>query len=96
MTGLGLAVLWIGYTSFAYGHALTKGANVTFTDMVLPSHRAYALEQIKHAQLPQQAQAPLNASPTGQGGLLQQALGFLTGGLVGDSRTAPQNLVQGK
>lgn len=43
MTGIGLAVLWIGYTSFAYGHALTKGANVSFSDLVLPSHRNYAL-----------------------------------------------------
>lgn len=46
MTGIGLAILWIGYASFAYGHAVVKGANVTFTDMVLPSHRSYALSAI--------------------------------------------------
>lgn len=49
MTGIGLSVLWIGYTAFAYGHALVKGANVTFSDMVLPSHRNYALSQLLNA-----------------------------------------------
>ena len=88
MTGLGLGVLWIGYTAFAYGHALTKGAKVTFSDMVLPTHRAYAVEQIKHAQLP--------ANPAGGGGLAADIAGFLSGGLVGNSRTAPWNLAQGK
>lgn len=49
MTGIGLAVLWTGYTSFAYGRALVKGANVTFSDMVLPSHRTYALTALSAA-----------------------------------------------
>lgn len=52
MVGIGLGVLWIGYTAFAFGRALTKGAQVTFTDMVLPSHRTYALHQITNASLP--------------------------------------------
>lgn len=71
MTGIGLAVLWIGYTAFAYGHAITKGAQVSFTDMVLPSHRAYAQEQILHAKLPDNAQ---QSSP----GLLDQIFNYLT------------------
>jgi len=46
VTGIGLGILWIGYTAFAYGHALIRGSNVTFSDMVLPSHRVYALGQL--------------------------------------------------
>jgi len=49
VTGIGLGILWIGYTAFAYGHALVKGANVTFSDMVLPSHRTYALAALASA-----------------------------------------------
>jgi len=90
VTGIGLGVLWIGYTAFAFGHALTKGANVTFSDMVLPSHRSYALEQIKHAQLPTAPQ------PGVAGSITQDILGFLSGGLIGNSKTSPINLAQGK
>ena len=71
MTGIGLAVLWIGYTSFAYGHALTKGANVTFSDMVLPSHRQYAIAEIRNAQLPK-------SSPGVASGFLNGILNFFT------------------
>lgn len=49
MTGLGLLVLWLGYTGVAYGNAIRKGAPVSFSDMVLPSHRAYALGLLANA-----------------------------------------------
>lgn len=52
MVGIGLGVLWIGYTAFAYGNAIRKGAAVSFSDMVLPSHRSHALGLIANAQLP--------------------------------------------
>jgi len=56
----------------------------------LPSHRSYALEQIKHAQLPTAPQ------PGVAGSIAQDILGFLSGGLVGNSKTSPINLAQGK
>ena len=75
MTGIGLAVLWIGYAAFAYGHALTKGANVTFSDMVLPSHRSYAYTAIL---------------AVGSGGLTKTGAPFGVGGTVGGPTPAVQ------
>lgn len=49
MPALGLILAWVGYLFGSYGNALRKGANVTMSDMALPSHRAYALNELRSA-----------------------------------------------
>lgn len=63
MIGLGLGILWIGYTMFAVGRVNSKGFQIGFSDMVLPSKRGNTLGTIKAAQ------GGLNQSLLGQGTL---------------------------
>lgn len=47
MIGLGLGILWLGYTAFAVGRVYAKGTPVKFSDMVLPKNRANGVVAVK-------------------------------------------------
>lgn len=47
MIGIGLGILWVGYTALATGRAYAKGIPVTFSDMVLPKYRSATIAMLK-------------------------------------------------
>lgn len=51
MIGLGLGILWVGYTAFAVGRVYAKGVPITFSAMVLPKNRAQAVALVRAGDL---------------------------------------------
>ena len=51
MIGLGLGILWVGYTAFAIGRVNAKGIQVSFSDMVMPKNRNNGVIAVKAAAL---------------------------------------------
>ena len=85
MLGIGIGILWLGYTGLTTGRAYAKGIPVTFSDMVRPKYRTATIAMLKQGGAAGTTQGAGSPSPAksiignvGSSNPLSEAAGIVT------------------